>query len=100
MRSLGRAVFDVRGFRALFAVVCKKDGLYLMKQVDGMWEFPVFPDLPPGTLRKSGVCRHTITHHRLDVSVYEGEFVSGCEWKDPMSVPMSSLTRKILTTPL
>ena len=40
--------------------------------------------------------RHTITHHRLDVSVYEGSIKQdGYTWKDIESVPITSLTRKI-----
>jgi A/G-specific adenine glycosylase len=82
----------------LFAVVYTKDHRYLMKQMDGMWEFPMFSELPDGSFRKVGSCRHTITHHRLDVSVCEGEIADeGCEWKDAEAAPMSSLTRKILT---
>ena len=81
----------------LFAVVHKKRGRYLMKEVDGMWEFPMFPELPPGTFSKVGACRHTITHHRLDVSVYLGEVADeACKWKTVESLPISSLTRKIL----
>ena len=82
----------------LFAIVHKQRRRYLMKQVDGMWEFPMFSELPAGSFRKAGSCRHTITHHRLDVSVYEGEIEGNdCEWKDAGAVPISSLTRKILT---
>ena len=85
----------------LFAVVHRKNEHYLMKQVDGMWEFPMFSELPAGSFDKVGSCRHTITHHRLDIGVYVGE-ISGlhCEWKDPHSLPISSLTRKILKTQL
>jgi A/G-specific adenine glycosylase len=83
----------------LFAVVSRKRDRYLMKQTEGMWEFPIFSDLPSGSFTKVGSCRHTITHHRLDVSVYEGEISSVAgEWKDPATLPMSSLTRKILKT--
>jgi A/G-specific adenine glycosylase len=83
----------------LVAIIHKKAGQYLMKAADGLWEFPMFPELPAGTLKKIGRCRHTITHHRLDVSVYEGPIpASGCEWKDISQVPISSLTRKILAT--
>ncbi len=82
----------------LFAVVHKKRDRYLMKQVDGFWEFPMFPELPAGAFEKVGSCRHTITHHRLDVSVYEGKIVDkDYEWKAPDSLPMSSLTRKIMS---
>jgi A/G-specific adenine glycosylase len=80
----------------LFAVVHRKGSRYLMKQVDGMWEFPMFPELPAGSFEKVGSCRHTITHHRLDVSVYEGEIADkDCDWKDPGVMPISSLTRKV-----
>ena len=83
----------------LFAVVHRRHGRYLMKTVEGMWEFPMFPELPPGSFKEIGHCRHTITHHRLDVSVYEGsieskEFV----WKEIETIPISSLTRKIWGT--
>jgi A/G-specific adenine glycosylase len=81
----------------LFAVVHKKRERYLMKAADGMWEFPTFSELPQGTFQRIGQCRHTITHHRLDVSVYEGAIQKeGFVWKDIEQVPISSLTRKIL----
>jgi A/G-specific adenine glycosylase len=81
----------------LFAVMHKRGDRYLMKHVDGLWEFPMLPELPAGSLTRVGTCRHTITHHRLDVSVYVGEFVDeACEWKDPAALAISSLTRKIL----
>jgi A/G-specific adenine glycosylase len=81
----------------LFAVVYTKDDRCLMKPADGLWEFPTFSELPPGKFRRAGQCRHTITHHRLDVSVYEGilDNLDGLEWKDPRGVPVSSLSRKI-----
>lgn len=83
----------------LFAVIHKKRERYLMKAADGMWEFPIFPELPAGVFKKIGQCRHTITHHRLDISVYEGPISSdGYVWKDVERVPISSLTRKILGT--
>jgi A/G-specific adenine glycosylase len=81
----------------LFAIMHKRGDRYLMRHVDGMWEFPMFSELPAGAMTRVGTCRHTITHHRLDVSVYEGEFVDeGCAWKDPQVLAISSLTRKIL----
>ena len=82
----------------VFAVVHRKGSRYLMKAADGMWEFPMFPEPPAGSFEKIGECRHTITHHRLDVSVYEGKLKTtrGYEWKDVDAVPVSSLTRKIL----
>jgi DNA helicase TIP49 (TBP-interacting protein) len=80
----------------LFAVVHKRGTRHLMKAVDGMWEFPTFAELPKGEFKKVGLCKHTITHHRLDVSVYTGKLQGAYEWKDAGSVPISSLTRKIL----
>jgi len=68
-----------------------------MKAVDGMWEFPMLAELPEGPFEKIGQCRHTITHHRIDVSVYRGKMTrDGFEWKDVDAIPISSLTRKIL----
>jgi hypothetical protein len=80
----------------LFAVVHRKAGRYLMKPVDGMWEFPMYPELPSGSFKQIGQCRHTITHHLLDVSVCEGEIASrNLSWKEIGEIPISSLTRKI-----
>jgi A/G-specific adenine glycosylase len=79
----------------LFAVVQKRGKRYLMKPAEGMWEFPTFAQLPKGSFKKVGDCKHTITHHRLDVSVYRGNVNGDYEWKDANSVPISSLTRKI-----
>jgi A/G-specific adenine glycosylase len=80
----------------LFAVVHKRGGRYLMRAADGMWEFPTFSELPQGSFTKVGQCKHTITHHRLDVSVYRGMLKhGGCEWKDIATIPISSLTHKI-----
>jgi A/G-specific adenine glycosylase len=82
----------------LFAVVHRKNGLYLMRESKGFWEFPTFNHLPAGSLKQTGICRHTITHHRLEVSVYTGalEQTKDFSWKAFDSVPVSSLTRKIL----
>jgi A/G-specific adenine glycosylase len=81
----------------LFAVVHRKAGRYLMREVDGMWEFPMFSELPAGDFERAGSCRHTITHHRLDVVVCRGEIPEAHgTWQDPDCVAISSLTRKIL----
>jgi len=82
----------------LYAVVQKRGLHYLMKPSEGMWEFPMFSQLPVGELTKAGSCRHTITHHRLDVTVYIGELEdrAGFHWTIPARVPVSSLTRKIV----
>jgi A/G-specific adenine glycosylase len=84
----------------LFAVVQEDDGRHLMRNVKGLWEFPMFAELPSGAFVKAGTCRHTITHHRLEVNVYSGtmEGVDGFEWAAFDSVPVSSLTRKIFTS--
>ena len=82
----------------LFAMVHKRGNRYLMKPADGMWEFPMStePALSAG-LQKLGECQHTITHHRLRVSVYEARTEApDCVWKEIDKVPISSLTRKIL----
>jgi A/G-specific adenine glycosylase len=84
----------------LVAVVQGQNGRVLMQQTDGLWEFPTFNSLPSGALTKSGTCRHTITHHRLTVTVYTGtlEQIGGFQWQDFNSVPVSSLTRKVFLT--
>jgi A/G-specific adenine glycosylase len=82
----------------LFAVVQEDNGRHLMKLSRGLWEFPMFSELPAGKLTRTGSCRHTITHHRLEVQVYNGvlENEAGFEWQEFRSVPVSSLTKKIL----
>ena len=82
----------------LFAVLHAHNGRHLMKLSRGLWEFPMFSELPAGTLTRAGSCRHTITHHRLDVQVYNGtlENMNGFQWQEFSGVPVSSLTRKIL----
>jgi len=82
----------------LFAVLQAHNGRHLMKLARGLWEFPMFSELPAGALTRAGSCRHTITHHRLDVQVYNGtlENMNGFQWQEFSSVPVSSLTRKIL----
>jgi len=84
----------------LSAVVQRKNDRYLMRKQKGLWEFPMFGELPPGALTRVGMCRHTITHHRLEVNVYTGKLANsdGFEWKEFNSVPVSSLTRKIFGT--
>jgi A/G-specific adenine glycosylase len=81
----------------LFAIVDQKGAKFLMKPSEGLWEFPTFAELPGGDLTKVGTCRHTITHHRLQVTVLTGklEKMRGFEWKALSKVPVSSLTRKI-----
>jgi len=86
----------------LCAVVHRRGLEYLMKSAGGMWEFPMYTELPEGEFSEIGVCRHTITHHRLRVRVYAGKLKSITEykWKVPSTVPTSSLTRKILSAAL
>jgi A/G-specific adenine glycosylase len=81
----------------LYAIVEQKGSKLLMKSSEGLWEFPTFAELPSGDLTKVGTCRHTITHHRLQVTVFRGklEKTRGFEWKDLSKVPVSSLTQKI-----
>jgi len=81
----------------LAAVVQREKDLYRMRKEKGLWEFPMFGELPRGEFTRAGSCRHTITHHRLEVNVYTGELGQGdgYEWKDFNAVPVSSLTKKI-----
>lgn len=84
----------------LHAVVEERNGMYLMKPSEGLWEFPMFAELPEGSFREVGTCRHTITHHQLRVVVHEGILhrQSGFQWTEFAKVPVSSLTRKIRDT--
>ncbi len=81
----------------LYALVDQKGSKFLMKPSEGLWEFPTFAELPAGDLTRIGTCRHTITHHRLQVTVFSGklEKTRGFEWKVLSKVPVSSLTQKI-----
>lgn len=83
----------------VYAVVCQKRGHLLMRPNRGMWEVPTFAELPAGRFAQLGSCRHTITHHRLDVVVVAGELARDREmrWKRPQSVAISSLSRKVLS---
>jgi hypothetical protein len=58
----------------------------------------MFNELPAGTLTRVGSCRHTITHHRLEVQVFRGtlENTRDFQWKEFAALPVSSLTKKIL----
>jgi A/G-specific adenine glycosylase len=82
----------------LVALVQKRGERYLMKPAEGMWEFPMLSELPAGNWTPVGKCKHTITHHRLNVSVYVGksETRDGLEWQELSKIPVSSLTRKIV----
>jgi A/G-specific adenine glycosylase len=84
----------------VFAVLQQRRGRYLMKSANGLWEFPIFNELPAGEFTPLGKCRHTITHHRIEISVYSGVLPdsSDFQWQKPESVPLSSMTRKILST--
>jgi A/G-specific adenine glycosylase len=84
----------------IFAIVHQKRGKYLMKHANGFWEFPMFNEPPTGAFTEIGNCRHTITHHRLTVRVYTGAVQDKAEfeWQTPNAVPISSLTKKILST--
>ncbi len=64
----------------LFAVVQQKKGRYLMRKQKGLWEFPMFNELPFGEFIKAGSCRHTVTHHRLEVNVYTGRWEIWTAW--------------------
>lgn len=81
----------------LFAVVQFRGRQVLMRPEKGFWVFPTFSEMPSGNLAPCGSCRHTITHHRLEVQVFTGKLqsVAGFKWKQFGEVPVSSLTKKI-----
>ncbi len=81
----------------LYAVVDSNRNGFLMREDASMWEFPLLTD-PPGTgFRKIGACRHSITHHRLEVEVYAGKLSNRRNYRRVRfeDVPVTSLTRKI-----
>jgi A/G-specific adenine glycosylase len=86
----------------LHAILECRGSRYRMRSAKGLWEFPFFKALPAVDCGPApvavGHCRHTVTHHRLDVAVYTGKLEAepDLKWKDPDAVPISSLTRKIL----
>ena len=83
-----------------FAVIDRRRDRFLVRSNHGLWEFPVFSELPPGKFSRVGSCRHVITHHRIDVSVYSGRLpeAAGYERRCLDLSPLSSLTRKILSS--
>ncbi len=81
----------------LYAVVDSNRNGFLMREDASMWEFPLLTD-PPGTgFTKIGACRHSITHHRLEVEVYTGKLSNRRNYRRVRfeDVPVTSLTRKI-----
>ena len=77
----------------LFAVIHRRGGRYLDET--GRRHLGI-SDVSGTVVKKIGECRHTITHHRLDVSVYEGKLSpQQLAWKQIDAIPISSLTRKI-----
>ncbi len=81
----------------LAAVIDQNQHGFLMRETEGMWEFPTFTDLPTGSFEKVGHCRHSITHHRMEIDVYEGKLgrTKGYRRKAFDNLPITSLTRKI-----
>ncbi len=84
------------------AVIDRNERGFLMRETDGFWEFPTFDELPHGSFAKLGSCRHTITHHRLLVDVYEGKLARRKGYRRVAfeDLPVTSLTRKIHATVL
>jgi A/G-specific adenine glycosylase len=81
----------------LFAVIDRNRNGILMREEKGLWEFPLLTEPPNETFRNLGRCRHSITHHRLEVVVYEGKMPrrNGYRRIKFEDVPITSLTRKI-----
>jgi A/G-specific adenine glycosylase len=81
----------------LHAVIDRNQRGILMREADGLWEFPSFPEPPAGSLEQIGSTRHSITHHRVHVQVYQGKLGRHPEYRRVRfdTVPITSLTRKI-----
>jgi A/G-specific adenine glycosylase len=81
----------------LHAVIDSSPRGVLMQEKKGLWEFPSFSSLPEKTLTAIGTCRHSITHHRVEVRVYAGKLPNRPGYRrvrfDGLAV--TSLTRKI-----
>lgn len=80
----------------LVAIIDENDDGVVMREKGSLWEFPTV-ESPPRNATKTGHCRHTITHHRIEVDVYRGKAPA-----DPSNrrvvfdeVPVTALTRKI-----
>ena len=70
--------------RPSFAVVAAKARRYLMRKQEGLWEFPMFGELAARFADESWSCRHTITHHRLEVPGLQrnaGKHGTGFKWQ-------------------
>lgn len=81
----------------LYAVVDQNKNGFLMVEEKGLWEFPLLTEPPGEDFAKLGHCKHAVTHHRLEVTVYQGKMprrkgYKRVRWED---VPVTSLTRKI-----
>ena len=81
----------------LHAVIDSNQRGILMRETDGLWEFPSFPEAPAGSFELIGTTRHAITHHRVHVQVYRGKLGRrpGCKRVQFDALPVTSLTRKI-----
>ena len=81
----------------LYAVIDSSERGLLMKENEGLWEFPLLSEPPDGDLEKIGHCRHAITHHRVEVDVFRGRLARRAGYRRVRfeDVPVTSLTRKI-----
>lgn len=81
----------------LYAVLDSNRNGFLMREEASLWEFPLLTDPPGAAFTKIGRCRHSITHHRLEVEVYTGKLSNRREYRRVRfeDVPVTSLTRKI-----
>ena len=81
----------------LYAVIDRNQRGFLMCEAQGLWEFPTFPEPPAASFQKIGACRQSVTHHRVEVQIYEGKLGRGARYRRKKfdDLPVSSLTRKI-----
>jgi len=80
----------------LIAVIDENEDGVVMRERDGLWEFPTAAS-PPKNATKTGHCRHTITHHRIEVDVYRGKAPAHRLNRRVAfgDVPVTALTRKV-----
>ena len=81
----------------LYAVLDLNKNGFLMRKVEGLWEFPILSEPPSGQFERIGSCRHAVTHHRIEIEVYTGKLGRRAGYRRVQfdELPVSSMTQKI-----